>query len=291
VSYLDRINTCRLWDPDAFRPFVINGRRMGRVRHDWARRFADFPDVFEVSARAVWLNPALTDFETRTEAVEHVLLRLNEAGEFRKLRGEYFPVLHDWHETPEMKLDRAGVPLLGVRGFGVHMNGFVREPDRHGLGGALSLWVGKRARDKRTEPGKLDHLVAGGQPHGLSFRENLIKEAEEEASIPSCLAEKAKPVGALSYVLELEQGLRDDVLFLYDLELPGDFIPQNTDGEVEFFELWPIERVMQRVRDTDDFKFNVALVNIDFFVRHGLLDPDESGYLALVEALYAGDRL
>jgi 8-oxo-dGTP pyrophosphatase MutT (NUDIX family) len=286
VSYLDRIAACRRWDPEAFRPFVIDGRRMGRVRHDWARRFADFPSVFEVSDRAVVLNPSLTGFDARTEAVEQVLVRLNEAGEFRKLRGEYFPVLHDWHETPAMKLDRAGVPLLGVRGFGVHVNGFVRD-----AGGRFSLWVGKRARDKRTEPGKLDHLVAGGQPHGLSFRENLIKEAEEEASIPRDLAEKAKPVGALAYVLEREQGLRDDVLFLYDLELPADFVPKNQDGEVEFFELWPVERVMQRVRDTDDFKFNVALVNIDFFLRHGLLDPDEPGYLAIAEGLYAGDQL
>ena len=259
---------------------------MGRVRHNWARRFADFTGVFEVSERAVVLNPLLTGFEERTRAVEEVLLHLGETGEFRALRGEYFPVLHDWHEEPVMKVDRAGVPLLGVRGFGVHMNGYVRGDD-----GSLCMWVGRRARDKRTEPGKFDHLVAGGQPHGLSFRENLIKEAEEEASIPRHLAERARPVGALAYVLEREQGLRDDVLFLYDLELPADFVPANQDGEVEFFELWPVEDVMARVRDTDDFKFNVALVNIDFFLRHGLLDPDEAGYLQIVEGLSAGDRL
>jgi 8-oxo-dGTP pyrophosphatase MutT (NUDIX family) len=286
VSYLDRIAACRAWNPDAFRPFVIDGRQMGRVRHDWARRFADFTGVFEVGERAVVLNPALTDFEHRTRAVEEVLVRLGEAGEFRSLRGEYFPVLHDWHEEPVMKVDRAGVPLLGVRGFGVHMNGYVVDAD-----GGIRMWVGKRARDKRTEPGKFDHLVAGGQPHGLSLRENLIKEAEEEASIPRPLAERARPVGALIYVLEREQGLRDDVLFLYDLELPADFVPVNQDGEVEFFELWPIADVMARVRDTDDFKFNVALVNIDFFLRHGLLDPDAPGYLQIVEGLYAGDRL
>ncbi len=42
-------------------------------------------------------------------------------------------------------------------------------------------------------------------------------------------------------------------------------------GEVEAFELWPIERVFATVRDGDDFKFNVNLVLIDLFIRLGLL--------------------
>ena len=48
-------------------------------------------------------------------------------------------------------------------------------------------------------------------------------------------------------------------------------MPHAADGEVEEFELWPIERVMAAVRDTDDFKFNVNLVLIDLFRRHGLI--------------------
>ena len=37
------------------------------------------------------------------------------------------------------------------------------------------------------------------QPHGLSPHENVIKECEEEASIPRELAQKAVPAGAVSY--------------------------------------------------------------------------------------------
>lgn len=37
------------------------------------------------------------------------------------------------------------------------------------------------------------------QPHGLSCAENVIKECEEEASIPVELAQRARPVGAVSY--------------------------------------------------------------------------------------------
>lgn len=35
---------------------------------------------------------------------------------------------------------------------------YVRQPD-----GSMLLWVGKRSLTKSTWPGKLDHLVAGGQ--------------------------------------------------------------------------------------------------------------------------------
>ena len=31
----------------------------------------------------------------------------------------------------------------------------------------------------------------------------------------------------------------------------------------------------EALRETDDFKFNVPLVIIDFLIRHGLLDPDK----------------
>jgi hypothetical protein len=42
------------------------------------------------------------------------------------------------------------------------------------------------------------------------------------------------------------------------------------------------------VRDTDDFKFNVNLVIIDFALRHGLLTPENREYLALIAGLRQG---
>ena len=115
----------------------------------------------------------------------------------------------------------------------------------------------------------------------------LIKEADEEASLPPELAARAVPVGALSYRMEVEQGLRDDVLFLYDLEVPSGFTPRNQDGEIVEFRLMPAHEVMARVRDGDDFKFNVNLVIIDFALRHGLVDAEDPDYLDLVTGLGA----
>ncbi len=282
MSFLARIETCRRWDPAAYRPFVIAGRRMGRIAHGFARRLADFGAVFEVEETAVTLRGTLADFDSRSAAVAEVLLALKAAGDITAWRNEDYPVLRRWGEAPLMKMERGAVPVFGVRGFGVHLNGFVERPE------GLHLWVARRALDKPTAPGKFDHLVAGGQPYGMGIRDNLIKECAEEASIAPDLAAAARPVGLVSYICERPEGLRDDVLFSYDLELPAGFEPVNTDGEVAGFFLWPIRRVAEVIRDSEDFKFNCALVNIDFLVRRGVLGPDEKDYQAVVEGLRRG---
>ncbi|WP_343038658.1 hypothetical protein [Skermanella pratensis] len=119
----------------------------------------------------------------------------------------------------------------------------------------------------------------------MSLDENLVKEAAEEAGLSADAARRAVPVGAVSYLMENEAGLKPDTLFLYDLEVAEDFKPRNTDGEVEEFMLWPLDQVAARIRDSDDFKFNVNLVIIDFLVRHGYLKPEQPDYLDLVMGL------
>ena len=140
--------------------------------------------------------------------------------------------------------------------------------------------------NKPTGPGKLDQVVAGGQPVGMGLKNNLIKECAEEANIPADLAAQAVPVGTVSYMTSRPEGLRDDTLFNYDLELSNDFEPQNTDGEVDAFYLWSINKVRNILEHTDDFKFNSGLVVIDFMVRHGFIDADEPAYADIVSGLH-----
>jgi hypothetical protein len=103
--------------------------------------------------------------------------------------------------------------------------------------------------------------------------------------MPEALTVQAHAVGAIRYRMELPDGLRDDALFLYDIQTPVDFIPRNTDGEMEDFRLLSAQECLRRVRETQDFKFNVNLVLIDFGLRHGLIRPEDQDYLALVEGL------
>lgn len=285
MSLLERIRTCHTWRPEAYRPFVIGGRRLGRVAQGFARRLEAYPKVFEVTGQAVVLSDRLDDFDSRSDAVHAVLLDLRAAGDIAVWRDEAFPVLRHWGEAPVMKMERGAVSHFGARGFGVHLNGLVEGP---GGPDDLHLWVGKRAMSKPTAPGELDHIVAGGQPHGIGVLDNLIKECAEEAAIPEALARQAQPAGEIAYICERPEGLRDDVLFVYDLTLPADFEPRNTDGEVDAFFLWSLEETMTRIAETDDFKFNCALVAIDFLLRQGFVDPDDADYSALAEGLRLG---
>jgi len=280
MSLLERIAACHGWRPENHRPFVVDGAAVGNTSHGFARLLSDFSPCFQVSDRAVVLNPDLDGFATRSEAVAEVLLRLRDKGDLGGWRDEPYPVVRRWGEPPFLQIERAAVPRFGVRGFGVHLNGFVERAD------GLQMWIGRRSRNKPTGPGKLDHLAAGGQPVGIGLRRNMIKECGEEAGIPEALAARMISVGAVSYCCERPEGLRDDVLYCFDLALPEDFRPVNTDGEVEAFYLWPIEKVVETLRAGDDFKFNVALVIIDFLVRRGLLEADDPDYPAIVEGLH-----
>jgi thiamine pyrophosphokinase len=121
--------------------------------------------------------------------------------------------------------------------------------------------------------------VAGGVASGHDAFATLLKEGQEEANVPPALIQRAQPVGRIAYNMERAEGLRRDVLFLYDLVLPEDFIPHPNDGEVENFELWPLPRVLDAVSRTDDFKFNVNLVLIDLFIRLGMIVGEDAGLL------------
>jgi 8-oxo-dGTP pyrophosphatase MutT (NUDIX family) len=276
------IDACNdLASPAGLIPFRIGAAQVGWLGPDLARALTFFPRDIHFDAKGAALAGRLRSPGARTEALAGIARSLSERGHF-KLRDEPF----DIRATPEgpsfATLDRGALPAFGVAAQGVHVNGRVMRPD------GLHLWVGWRSRDKAVAPGKLDNLVAGGIPAGLSAEETLVKEAAEEASLPPELALRARRVGRISYVMQEETGMRRDVLHCFDLDLPEGFQPKPNDDEVERFELWPVARVLAAVRDTDDVKFNVNLVLIDLFLREGLIDPDGAEGRALRAGLQQG---
>lgn len=126
------------------------------------------------------------------------------------------------------------------------------------------------------------------QPYGISCAENVVKECWEEAGIPKELAAAAVSTGFVSYVSMSAEGLKPDVLFCYDLQLPEDFVPKPQDGEVEEFMLWDLEKVAAVIVESQEYKPNCCLVVIDFLIRHGYVTPEEPGYLQLVKQLKVG---
>jgi len=281
MSFLDHIRACNTHDIGQFEPWHIGPQRIGWIHRDFAPRLTARPDLFDRVAGGWRLSHRLTDAAARTAAVEAWLRELRAGGLFGDWREERYPVTPDLKRPPLMDMERAAVPSFGVRAFGVHLTGYVRRAD------GLHVWVPRRAYDKPTYPGMLDNTVAGGQPTGLGLMENVVKECAEEAGIPEAIARRAHGVGCITYCYQSGIQLKPDVQYVFDLELPEDFIPAVVDGEVDSFELWPVSRVMERVRDTSDFKYNCNLVLIDFFVRHGLIEPDDPDYLAIVAGLRA----
>ena len=133
-------------------------------------------------------------------------------------------------------------------------------------------------------------VAAGGQPHGISPKDNVVKECAEEAGIPEAIARSAIAAGAVSYeCINTDGGLKRDVMFVYDVCLPDEFLPVPQDGEVEEFFLWPVEKVMQVVADGGAYKPNCALVILDFLFRNGHITPEQEGYLELLASLRQGE--
>jgi len=245
--------------------------RIGACQVGWLK-----PAFAEALAKVAAL-PATADGVTlpgdRAGDLPAIARALSDAGWFR-WRGEAFDVRSDADDAALTSVDRGAVPSFGILSQGVHLNGLVRRAD------GLHLWVARRAADKLLDPGKLDHLVAGGISAGMGPTDTLLKEAGEEAAVPPALAARARRVGRIRYDMERPEGLRRDLLHCYDLDLPEDLTPQPADGEVEAFDLWPIAEAVSAVRDGDRFKFNVNLVLIDLFLREGLMgEGSEAGRL------------
>ena len=280
MSYFDHIITCNTHDLSGFCKFWVADHHVGWVRHALAERLAQSEGVISARADGLHLGRHLDGFASRTQAIEALLDRLIAEGLVPAKRGEHYPVLAAWGTPPLLALDRAALSHFGVMAFGIHVNGLVRSPK-----GELHLWIGRRARDRGVAPGKLDNMIAGGQPIGLTLEENLIKEAYEEAALGPEVVRHAVPTGLITYIMETPAGLKVDGLFTYDLFLDAAVIPRNTDGEVESFELLPWQRVAEIVRTSNNFKFNCNLVVIDCLIRHGLITPDQPDYPALLAGL------
>jgi len=153
----------------------------------------------------------------------------------------------------------------------------------------LKIWIPRRAAHLYSYPGKLDTSVAGGVRAEETPFECIIHEAEEEASLPKDLVrERARPAGEITYVsLKRTSDLGDlmmpDCVYVFDMELLLDenIEPRPCDDEVETFELWDVPKIKEAMRN-GEFKPNAAVVMIDFFIRHGIITPEnEKDYVQI----------
>lgn len=255
----------------------VNGVGLGFVD---TQLLADLdPALFTVDNAKRRVDVRFGDRLTFEKEIEQFFCNYFAKYQLKGWRNECYAVVEQYGESPLFLLERSALSYLGLTGYGVHVNGYVEKPD------GLYMWVAKRAATKPTAPGKLDQIAAGGQPYSIGLMENVIKECEEEASIPAQIARTAVPVSAISYWYDKSVGMRPDIIFNYDLKLSQDFVPQVNDDEVASFTLYPMAELLEVVAETQQFKRNSAVVVIDFALRHGLITPDHRDYLRLQEGM------
>lgn len=234
--------------PGPVKSFFCGENQVGLVRSEFEPALADHPDLFLISADKIELNPKLKSFEERSAALDSAIRKMRAEANLESLRGwreETFDVRGpDFSAEPLFKMERSATPIFGIRHYGVNINGFVRDD-----GGAVeAIWLQRRAADKQTWPGKLDHLVGGGLTSGLGVRECALKEGQEEANLdPDYAAKRMVSCGIVTFLYDVSRGIYPCGEFVFDLELDKGFVPQNNDGEVQGFELVPVKNVVEKI--------------------------------------------
>ena len=270
--------------------FRLHGSPLVGYIPQWVVKQMPWGDGWLVDHEQKLVSP-LTDHssvESQNSLLKNTLERARDLESFkvlRRWRNELYPVIG---MSSEISMERAGSALFGINTYAAHMTAYIRD------GNHIKIWVPRRASNKATYGGMLDNTVAGGLGSGEKPMECLVREAEEEASLPEDLIRQhAKPCGTVSYFMirDSKAGGETDLLqpecnFIYDLELSADIVPRPNDNEVEDFQLWSVEKVQEAIAE-GQFKPNCAAILLDFFIRHGILTPaNEDNYAEIVSRLH-----
>jgi 8-oxo-dGTP pyrophosphatase MutT (NUDIX family) len=239
---------------------------------------------FNSEDRTVLLFHEPSTEEERTKLVAKLTAYWRSNKTFRLLNGwrdEMWPV-YGRNSELLFSMERSAMGLFGTTRYGVHMTAFIRRNDGDSQYD-FRIWVPKRAATKSTYPGMLDNTVAGGLMTNEDFFECMIREADEEASLPEkVIRERAREVGTVTYVYITDERsggepgyIYPECQWIYDLELPSDgtVIPAPKDGEVASFSLCTVEEIQGQLAQ-GLWKPNCALIMVDFFLRHGIYTPE-----------------
>ncbi|KAK4182679.1 hypothetical protein QBC35DRAFT_478849 [Podospora australis] len=152
------------------------------------------------------------DEPSRSKIVANTLAHLRDANKFGILsrwRNEVEPV-YGPDTTVLFSVERAAASVFGI----VH------------------IWISTRSQTTANYAGMLDNTMAGGYRTGEDPIQTVIREAEEEASMPADLVRlRARSCGTISnfhYIDKYVKGekylAQTEVEYLYEVETPPDFV-------------------------------------------------------------------
>lgn len=241
--------------PDA-RRWCLGEMPLGWLKPDHDAALAhELTDTVLSDGQRIW-QAAQWTVAQRSQALQAAAQRLHAQGLIRGWRDELYCYWGDTGGQPHpglpehFRLERAAFRFLGLRSHAVHINGFT--PDGR-------MWCGRRALSKATDPGRLDNLAAGGLPAGETVLDCALRELYEEAGLPESLARQVQPAGHITTARMEAEGWHEETLLVFNLQIPPDVQPHNTDGEVSGFECLSPDEVMQRIV-ARDFSEDAACV-------------------------------
>ncbi|KAA8651687.1 putative thiamine pyrophosphokinase [Aspergillus tanneri] len=247
---------------------------------------SEFRVISTPEKKEVHLRPEGNNWEKCSAIIEKQVAIAREKGVFPKLgkpRNEVFPVVG---ARFPVGIDRSAFSMFGIIGRGVHMTVYTR------IGSEMKFWVPQRSPNKSAYPGLLDNTVAGGMAAGEKPFECLAREASEEAGMDL----RGMPVWAAGTVTWInvsdersggQPGLiNPGVLFVYDLEVGPEVKLSPVDGDIYAFHVMDVGQVKEALL-SGKFKPSCGCVMLDFFIRHGLISPDEEDdYAEIVTRLH-----
>ena len=231
-----------------FIPYIQESLREQKI----AYIHMDHHGLFIENANPFLISASLTELANR----------LRQGGFIPGWRNEEFSWI-DQNGHAYFRLERAAFRALGLRSTASHINGYTKEGN---------LWLGRRSESKRTDPGLLDNLAAGGISADETPWVCAVRELWEEAGVPAQLANHITPAGKVHMRRPIiGGGFHDELLFIYDLLLTSNFIPTNHDGEVSSFIEISLAEAAARIL-ADEFTTDAAFVTADFILRSSKSD-------------------
>lgn len=257
-------------------PLWHGAERIGSVAPEHLAAVRRFTGLLREEANGLHLRPASAEALTAAFADANATLRAE--GLVRGWREEAFTVHGPASGTDHGRIERAATRFWGLLTWGAHCNGFVRAAN----GQIAQLWLGQRAANKSVDPNQWDNLIGAGVGAGQSPLDALLREAWEEAGLVPAQMAAVCPGRVVQMCRAIPEGLQFERLACFDVELPAGLQPRNQDGEVQRFELLPVEAALARA-ESGAMTVDSALVTLDFAERHGLRAPTPES-----TALWAG---
>ena len=127
MSYLDRVNDCKKFKKSSYIPFFCGNFQIGQIHINILKQLWQFHKILSINSKRVDLNAPQNTFKGRTSIMAEITLTLKKHKLIQGWRDEAYPVKTSFDSTPLFEIERAATPLFGIKGYGVHLNGYVKK--------------------------------------------------------------------------------------------------------------------------------------------------------------------